>query len=133
MIFGLKMRGGEIIIGDDTTTESGCQFSSCEGKRIVIGRDCMISHDVDIRNSDSHSVLNENGERVNPSSDITIGDHVWVGIRCTILKGSVIPSSSIVAASSLVTSSLKSSGHALIAGCPARVVKTNINWTRKRV
>lgn len=131
--FWFEDDGGSIVIGDGTTTESGCKFASCEGKRIEIGRDCMFSHDIDVRNTDSHSILNEKGERINPSADITIGEHVWVGVRSTILKGSVIPSNTIVAAQSLVTNSLKASEHTLIAGIPAEVRKTNISWTRERL
>ena len=131
--FWFEDDGGSIVIGDGTTTESGCKFASCEGKRIEIGRNCMFSHDIDVRNTDSHSILNEKGERINPSADITIGEHVWVGIRSTILKGSVIPSNTIVAAQSLVTNSLRASEHTLIAGIPAEVRKTNISWTRERI
>ena len=93
----------------------------------------MLSHDIDIRNTDSHSIINMAGERINPSSDIIIGDHVWIGIRSTILKGSVIPSNTIVAAQSMVTSSLNAKENVIIAGSPARVVKENVNWDSKRL
>lgn len=73
------------------------------------------------------------GERINPSSDIVIGNHVWIGIRSTILKGSIIPSESVVAAQSMVTSSLKASEHSLIGGIPAKMLKTDISWDRKRL
>lgn len=131
--FWFEEDGGGIFIGDNTTTESDCQFASCEGRKIVIGNDCMLSHNVDIRNTDSHSVLNERGERINPAADIIIGDHVWIGIRSTILKGSIIPSESVIAAQSMVTGSLKASEHVLIAGQPAKVIKTNISWDKKRI
>ena len=131
--FWFEDDGGEIYIGDDTTTESGCQFASCEGKKVIIGVDCMLSHDIDIRNTDSHSILNSNGERINPAADIVIGNHVWIGIRSTILKGSVVPSDSVISAQSMVTASLKASQHSLIAGIPAKVIKTNISWDRKRL
>ena len=131
--FWFEDDGGSIFIGDSTTTETGCQFASCEGKKIIIGKDCMLSHDIDIRNTDSHSILNDKGERINPAADIIIGNHVWIGIRSTILKGSVIPSDSVVSAQSMVTASLKATEHSLIAGIPAKVVKTNISWDRKRL
>ena len=131
--FCFEDEGGEIVIGDNTTTESGCKFASCEGKRIVIGDDCMLSHDVDVRNTDSHSILNDRGERINASADILIGDHVWIGIRSTLLKGSVIPSQCVVAAQSMVTSSLNANEHTIIAGSPARVIKTGVSWDRKRL
>ena len=131
--FWFEDEGSEIIIGDSTSTESGCQFAACEGKKIIIGKDCMFSHDIDVRNTDSHSILNEKGERTNPAEDIIIGNHVWVGIRSTLLKGSIIPPDCVVAAQSMITSSLKAFDHSLIAGSPANVLKTNISWDRKRI
>ena len=131
--FWFEDDGGEIYIGSDTTTETGCQFAACEGKKVIIGVDCMLSHDIDIRNTDSHSIINDKGERINPAADIIIGNHVWIGIRSTILKGSMIPPDSVVSAQSMVTSSLKATEHSLIAGIPAKVIKTNISWDRKRL
>lgn len=131
--FWFEDDGGGIFIGENTTIESGCFFSSCEGRRIIIGNDCMLSHGIDIRNTDSHSLLNEKGERINPSADICLGDHVWVGIRSTILKGVMIPSGCVVAAESMVTSSIKAHEHSLLAGMPARVIKTDVFWDRKRI
>lgn len=131
--FWFEDEGGEIYIGDNTTTESGCQFASCEGKNITVGHNCMLSHDIDIRNTDSHSILDENGKRINLASDIIIDHNVWIGIRCTILKGSRIPANSVIAAQAMVTSSLRASEHSLIAGSPAKVIKSNISWNRKRL
>lgn len=131
--FWFENEGSEIVIGDNTTTESMCQFASCEGKKIIIGNDCMLSHGIDIRNTDSHSILNDRGERINPSADIRVGDHVWIGIRSTLLKGSFIPSNCVVAAQSLVNSSLNASEYVLIAGSPAKVIKSGINWDRRRL
>ena len=131
--FWFEDDGGIIYIGDNTTTESGCQFASCEGKIITIGHNCMLSHDIDIRNTDSHSILDENGKRINFASDIIIGHNVWIGIRSTILKGSRIPANSVVAAQAMVTSSLNAQEHSLIAGSPAKVIKSNISWNKKRL
>ena len=125
--------GGQIFIGDNTTAESGCEFASCEGKSVNIGNDCMLANNVDIRNTDSHSILNNKGERINPAADIMIGNHVWIGIRSLILKGAKIPNNCVVGAQSMVTSSLKTTENALIAGSPAKVIKDGINWDRKRI
>jgi len=47
-----------------------------------------------------------------------------------ILKGSIVPSGSIVGNSSLVSGCLEVK-NALYAGIPCRVIKSNINWIRK--
>lgn len=55
------------------------------------------------------------------SSPIVIGDDVWIGAGAIILPGVEIGSSSIVAAGSVVTSSLGSG--VLAAGVPAQIVR----------
>lgn len=131
--FWFEDDGGEIKIGDFTSMEEGCQFSSVGGRRIQIGEDCMFSHTVDVRTSDSHSVLDSLGNRINIDEDILIGNHVWLGIRSTILKGAKISDESIVAACALVAGSQNIPQGCILAGVPARVVKENVSWLRKRI
>lgn len=131
--FWFEDMGGTISIGSNVSMETGCQFASVEGTSITIGDDCMFSHDVDVRSTDSHSITNEQGVRINPSEDIQIGNHVWIGVRSTILKGSVIPDNCIVGACSLVSSNTKCVKNSVCVGVPAKIVKTNINWLRERI
>ena len=58
-----------------------------------------------------------------PGSAIEIGDDVWVGANCTILKGARIGSGSIVATGAVVLAG-EYPPRSLIAGNPAKVVKT---------
>ena len=133
VVFWFEDEGGIISISSGTTIEGGSQFASVEGKNVVIGEDCMFSHNVDVRTSDSHSILNVEGNRINPGEDVIIGNHVWIGIRTTILKGVRIADNCVVAACSLVSSKTESKENTIIAGVPAVIVKNNINWDRKRL
>ena len=93
----------------------------------------MFSNKIQLRTSDSHSILDGNAKRINPGGDIEIGNHVWIGNEVVVLKGSVIPENCIVGARSIVTSSLRATPNSMIAGIPAKVLKTNINWKRERI
>ncbi|MEQ2455814.1 acyltransferase [Flavonifractor hominis] len=106
------------------------QFELDEGTAIEIGADCMISNDVVFRTSDSHSMLDEKKQRINPGKDITVGEHCWFGMRSLILKGSVIPNHTVIGAASVCTRPFAQSNTA-IAGNPAAVVKCHIDWDRK--
>jgi len=119
-----------IEIGDHFTMEGG-HLASTEGCRIKIGSDSMFSGGIEIRNGDSHSIFDsKTGERINHAKDVDIGDHVWLAANVKILKGSIVPSGSIVGNSSLVSGCLEVK-NALYAGIPCRVIKSNINWIRK--
>lgn len=122
----------EIIIGDNTTMEGNNQLAACEGTKIIIGRDCMFAHNVNFRTTDSHSIINENGKRINPAKDIFVGNHVWIGTDAIILKGSNIPDNCIVSARALVTSHRYESC-SVIGGIPARQINHGVNWLRERI
>lgn len=122
----------EIFIENNTTFSGKTHLACIEGKRILIGKDCMFSSEVVIRTGDSHSIINMSGERINPSQDVIIGNHVWLGNKTIVTKGAIISDNSIVGTGTIVTKEFKKNG-VILAGSPAKVVKDNINWSRERI
>jgi acetyltransferase-like isoleucine patch superfamily enzyme len=59
-------------------------------------------------------------------TDITIGDHVWIGQNVTILKGARIGKGSIIAACALVHRDIPDKQ--LWGGVPARLLRENVSW-----
>lgn len=123
--------GSKISVGSGTTIERA-HLAATEGTRLVLGADCMLSTDIEIRTGDSHSILDASGSRVNLAKDVTLGNHVWVGARAIILKGVTIASGAIVSAGAVVARPVTETGVA-VAGNPARVVKQGIHWIRERL
>src|SRR5476649_237647 len=84
---GVKLRGAKVIIrGDNCLIRIGSN-TTFEGIRIVnvgrdnditIGSDCLFSDNIELWASDTHSILNENGEFINPERPVRIGNKVWV-------------------------------------------------------
>lgn len=124
--------GNQILVGEGTTIDGQAHLAAIEGTSITIGSDCMISSGVHIATGDSHSILDECGTRINPSKSIVIGSHVWVGTRAVILKGGDVADHSVVGAGALVTQSF-GEPHVILAGNPARVIRSGIDWSRERI
>lgn len=122
-----------INIGRKCTFEIGTQLAACEGTKIIIGEDCMFSNNISIRTTDSHSILDNNNNRINESKDIRIGNHVWVGLQSLILKGSIVGDNSIIGARSVVSSSSPHLSNCIIAGHPVKIIRSDINWSRDRI
>lgn len=119
----------QIILGDFTTIHNHVAFEALEGRKITVGNDCMLSQDIEIRTGDSHSIVDLSGKRINQGKDIEIGEHVWIGTRVTLLKGTYIASNSVVGVGT-ITSSRFERGNVIVAGIPAKVIKEDINWSR---
>lgn len=114
----IVFKGGELIL-------NGGYFNSdvkirCH-KKITIGENAKISHDVTIMDSDAHQIDYDGYQMTEP---IEIGKNVWIGTKSTILKGVKIGDGAIIAAGSVVTKSIPA--NCIAAGVPARVIKENI-------
>ncbi len=124
--------GNTITVGTHTHLCGKTQLAVIEGTNITIGNDCLFSSDLQFRTGDSHSILDAEGRRINPSEDIVIEDHVWIGAKVTCLKGVRVCKNSIVAATATVSKKFEEE-NVIIGGLPAKVIKTNVNWDGKRL
>jgi len=91
---------------------------------LEIGKDCAISWNVTFMDHDLHRIGAADQER--KAKGIRIGHKVWIGSDVKILKDVEIGSGSVIAANSVVVSSIPE--NCLAGGIPARVLKTDINW-----
>lgn len=128
--FQLEDEGGTLMLGERTTIWN-VDVGVTEGGHIRVGPDCLFASGIQLRNGDSHVILDEQtGRRLNPACDISIAEHVWLGERVLALKGSAIGPHCVVGAGSIVTGELP--GHSVCAGCPARPLRTGVTWRRER-
>lgn len=132
--FHIEQDGNAIYVGDGTTFHGrdaqAVHLAADEGSRILIGNDCMFAHSTQIRSTDSHSIIDDSGKRINPAKDVVIGNHCWIGLQCIILKGVELADRCVVAAGAVCSKKYEES-NCVIGGNPARVIKRNIDWDRK--
>lgn len=128
-----KSNNSTMSIGDRTRFGHTAYLLSQEDKDIIIGNDCMFSYRITLRTTDAHSIIDlESGSRINPAKDIVIGNHVWVGADVLISKGARIADDCIVGARAVVTKDFNQP-NCVIAGIPAKVVKTGVTWSHERL
>jgi len=93
--------------------------------RIRIGPSTAIGWETLIMDSDQHHLATDRRWR-SMTAPVTIGAGVWIGARCTILKGVTIGDGAVVAAGSVVTTDVPAG--CLAKGNPAEVVATDVSW-----
>lgn len=129
--FWFEDNDNKIIIGNYTTFGIANIAIAEPNTEILIGKDCMFANNVSIKNSDFHSIIDLNtNTRINPSKNIYIGEHVWLGENCHVLKNVTINDNSVVALGTVVTKDVPA--NCIVAGNPNKVIKENISWTRER-
>jgi acetyltransferase-like isoleucine patch superfamily enzyme len=126
--------GGEIQIGDNCYVGEGARIWSAE--RVSIGNNVLISHNVNIIDTNSHEMYSvERAERYKQlvgtghwedrgnvvTAPIILKDDCWISFGASVLKGVTIGKGAIVAANSVVTKDVPD--YAIVAGNPAQIVK----------
>lgn len=113
--------GARICIGDGTGISNSCIYAAEEiiiGKHVLIGGNCKI-YDTDFHSIDAEQRVTKK-EKVK-TQKVTIGDKVFVGAHCIILKGVTIGENSIIAAGSVVTKDVPA--NQIWGGNPAKYIR----------
>ena len=122
--FGNK---GICSIGNRTIINGGMFCIS--GAALTIGKDCLLSWGVIIRTHDHHHIFDaDTHKRINYSKDVVIGDHVWVCYRVFILAGARIGQGSVVGSNACTSGQFGT--NQIIAGCPAKVIREHVCWSK---
>jgi len=105
--FGSVLRGDNewIELGERSQIQDNATLHTDPGFPIVIGRDCVIGHNVVLHGA-------------------TVGDNSLVGMGAILLNGAKVGTNSLVGAGALITEGKTFPDHSLIVGSPARAVRT---------
>jgi acetyltransferase-like isoleucine patch superfamily enzyme len=109
-----------LVIGDRTVIGHQCSF--VVGKRITIGRDCLLAWNVRLFDTSGHPLDPEARRRGEPCppedvQPIVIGDNVWIGQQSVIFPGVTIGDGSVVSACSVVRANVPP--YTVVSGNPA--------------
>ena len=124
--------GGDAILSiDEGFTVSHDLKIYCKYK-ITFGKNNMWSYYNIVMDNDGHHIYDQEMNHINKNKEILFGDDVWLGGRCTVQKGSVIPRGCVIGSDSLVRKKLETEC-AVYAGDGPQLIKQNIVWDRKLV
>lgn len=122
--------GTRIVVDEGATLSLGSGYINADARiscfsSVTIGAGVAIAEQVVIRDSDSHELKSPTVDSVR-EAPIVIGDHVWIGLGATVLKGVTIGDGAVVAARAVVTRDVPP--RSVVAGVPARVIRTDVVW-----
>ena len=102
-----------------------------ENKGIIkLGNNCLLSYDIEIRNTDSHPIYDiKIGNRLNKSEDVIVKDKVWIGSGVRILKGVIIEEGNIIGQRAIVTKSIIEKNSIIVGN--NKIIKNNVRWEKE--
>ena len=109
--------GDKISFGDRVYLNINCTL--LDGGEIEIGDDVLIGPNVQILTVNHPMNSAERLERKNLTSNVSIGNNVWIGAGAIILPGVSIGEGVVIAAGSVVTKSVEP--YYLVTGNPAKI------------
>lgn len=127
----IENNNNEIYIHKNFFVFGNTRLYVVDGSKLTFGNDCMLSDNIEIRTTDNHAIYDLNtNERINPEGDINIGEHVWIGMGATILKGVSVANGCIIGAKAIVTKSVEEPNCCVVD--TNKIVKRNVRWTMSR-
>ena len=124
-------KGGRIYIDKDCTFGPNLRITDCGSNKLLIHQDCMFSSDVVVQLSNGHALFNLESKKVYRSHGhlIEIGQHVWIGRRCSVRYGAMIGAGTMIGMESFVSEQVPQ--NVIAAGNPLKVIRQNIAWNRQ--
>lgn len=112
--------GENITIGNNVQIGYGTIIHSSKG--VIIGSNTQIAaqcYIIDTNHGTAYGELMQ--KQPLQSESIEIGEDVWIGAQCTVLKGVKIGSHAVIAANSVVNKDVPP--YAIVAGSPAKILR----------
>ncbi len=118
----------EVLIGKNSTANGVIVVCMGTNNYVHIGDDCMFADHVELWSSDTHHILDVDGNLLNRSRPIDIGNHVWCARHVKILKGVKVGEGAVIGMGALVTKDVDA--YTLNVGSPSKCINRNIKWER---
>lgn len=93
---------GYVSFGEDFAATAAFRLASYDriefGNQVSVGWDCLFM------DTDFHRLTREDGKRIKAYGNILIGNNVWFGNNCIVLKNTVVPNFTTMAAGTMLNS-----------------------------
>lgn len=121
-----------VFIGRDNKLSPTLHINVQEHQNFIMGDDCIVGSNFNARTADAHIVYDINSKRrLNHSSSVFIGDHVWLAHQVYVEMGAKIGSGSIINNNSHVFKNTVIKSNKLYSGNPAQLVRNDVFFTKE--
>lgn len=114
---------GSIELGNNSYIGSLSTIQADKTAKVVIGKNCQISHNVRIYTTSTDPDQDFTKPKVKPSKigDVIIGNGVWIGANVFINPSITIGDNSVIGANSVITKDIVA--NSIVGGVPAKLIR----------
>lgn len=121
---------GLMKVGDNFQATAGIKIDCAW--HIEFSKNVLVGFDTFVIDNDMHKLTPKNGgSSPKPFGEIFIGEGVWLGFRNVVLKNTSIPNQCVVCSNSLLNKKYNCAVFSVLAGSPAKIVKTGLYLDNK--
>ncbi|MCC7553359.1 MAG: acetyltransferase [Methanobacteriaceae archaeon] len=121
-----------VFFGRDTSITPMLNVNVQEHQNLIIGDDCLIGSNSNIRTSDAHPIYSaKSKKRINLSKSVFIGDHVWLGHLSYISRGVKIGSGAIIDNNCYMAPNFIGKSNSFSSGNPASLIKEDVFFVKE--
>lgn len=127
--FDIEGNGNLIYFGALTSAGRTVVRLRGDGRSVVVGDRCMLSFGIffgEMNGVDLYEI--ESGRRLWAQGDIHVGDHVWIGRNVALKPGTSVAGDTVVGQSAGLSGAYPP--NVILAGDPARVIRSEVTWGR---
>lgn len=119
----------QVVIGDDFQCAGGVIYVGRDDHKVLIGNSCLFSSGIEIRTFDGHKIINIDTNKIinEGKGTVEIKDRVHFCRDVMVLKDSLISEDTVVGTKAIVNKKFYDK-NVILAGIPAKIVKTGIRW-----
>ena len=122
----IEVSKGANLICDDRFNVTGKSTIICKNQ-VHFSTNTLISWDTLIMDTDSHTIISENGEK-NKNRTIHFGENTWICAKSSVLSGTKLAKNTVIGCGSIVKGTFEDE-NVVLAGNPAKIVKKGIDWS----
>lgn len=105
-------KSGHLVLGDGFVSTAAVKIACYDA--VTFGNDVLVGWDCLFMDTDFHRLTCDDGRALRGYGKVTVGDRVWFGAECRVMKNTSVPDDTVVSAGTVLNGPVDVAEHSVI-------------------